>query len=109
MKLALIRRQFSPTGRAELYLQRLMEALTRKGHELHLFAEGRLKLRQHAQTESTVRSNVLMAGKGFSELAQIGSFQCKERTFLRLLALPEKVRSESRAQSISCCKSRTQM
>lgn len=40
MKLALIRRQFSATGGAELYLQRLMDALTRQGHELHLFAEG---------------------------------------------------------------------
>jgi UDP-glucose:(heptosyl)LPS alpha-1,3-glucosyltransferase len=40
MKLALIRRQFSATGGAELYLQRLMDALTQRGHEPHLFAEG---------------------------------------------------------------------
>jgi glycosyltransferase involved in cell wall biosynthesis len=39
MKLALIRRQFSATGGAELYLQRLLEALAQRGHELHLFAE----------------------------------------------------------------------
>jgi UDP-glucose:(heptosyl)LPS alpha-1,3-glucosyltransferase len=39
MKLALIRRQFSATGGAELYLQRLLRALAQKGHELHLFAE----------------------------------------------------------------------
>jgi UDP-glucose:(heptosyl)LPS alpha-1,3-glucosyltransferase len=39
MKLALIRRQFAATGGAELYLQRLMEALTGRGHEIHLFAE----------------------------------------------------------------------
>lgn len=39
MKLALIRRQFSATGGAELYLQRLLQALALKGHELHLFAE----------------------------------------------------------------------
>jgi UDP-glucose:(heptosyl)LPS alpha-1,3-glucosyltransferase len=39
MKLALIRRQFSVTGGAELYLQRLLPALAQKGHELHLFAE----------------------------------------------------------------------
>jgi UDP-glucose:(heptosyl)LPS alpha-1,3-glucosyltransferase len=39
MKLALIRRQFSATGGAELYLQRLLEALAQKRHELHLFAE----------------------------------------------------------------------
>ncbi|MBI4324812.1 MAG: glycosyltransferase family 4 protein [Chloroflexi bacterium] len=39
MKLALIRRQFSPTGGAELYMQRLLEALAEAGHELHLFAE----------------------------------------------------------------------
>ncbi len=39
MKLALIRRQFSATGGAELYLQRLLGALTAAGHETHLFAE----------------------------------------------------------------------
>jgi UDP-glucose:(heptosyl)LPS alpha-1,3-glucosyltransferase len=39
MKLALIRRQFSRTGGAELYLQRLLESLARTGHELHLYAE----------------------------------------------------------------------
>ncbi len=39
MKLALIRRQFSATGGAELYLQRLLKALAEKGHDLHLFAE----------------------------------------------------------------------
>lgn len=39
MKLALIRRQFSATGGAELYLQRLMAALVDGGHEIHLFAE----------------------------------------------------------------------
>jgi len=32
MKLALIRRQFSATGGAELYLQRLLQALADKGH-----------------------------------------------------------------------------
>src|SRR5262245_12207179 len=39
MKMALIRRQFSATGGAELYLQRLLTALGEAGHELHLFAE----------------------------------------------------------------------
>ena len=39
MKLALIRRQFSATGGAELYLQRLLTALRNADHELHLFAE----------------------------------------------------------------------
>ncbi|MEI8289509.1 MAG: glycosyltransferase family 4 protein [Verrucomicrobiota bacterium] len=39
MKLALIRRQFSATGGAELYLQRLLGALANRGHEVHLFAE----------------------------------------------------------------------
>lgn len=39
MKLALIRRQFSATGGAELYLQRLLQALVKSGHEPHLFAE----------------------------------------------------------------------
>jgi len=40
MKIALVRRQFSPTGGAELYLGRLMQELARRGHEVHLFAEG---------------------------------------------------------------------
>lgn len=39
MKLALIRRHFSATGGAELYLQRLLSALGRARHEVHLFAE----------------------------------------------------------------------
>ena len=39
MKLALIRRQFSSTGGAELYLERLVQALAGQGHEVHLFAE----------------------------------------------------------------------
>jgi len=40
MRLALIRRQFSATGGAELYLQRLLAALVKAGHEVHLYAEG---------------------------------------------------------------------
>jgi UDP-glucose:(heptosyl)LPS alpha-1,3-glucosyltransferase len=39
MRLALIRRQFSGTGGAELYLQRLLKALVDAGHQLHLFTE----------------------------------------------------------------------
>jgi UDP-glucose:(heptosyl)LPS alpha-1,3-glucosyltransferase len=39
MKLALIRRQFSAMGGAELYLQRLLGGLAGAGHEVHLYAE----------------------------------------------------------------------
>lgn len=39
MKLALIRRQFSATGGAELYVQRLLAELVAAGHDVHLFAE----------------------------------------------------------------------
>jgi UDP-glucose:(heptosyl)LPS alpha-1,3-glucosyltransferase len=39
MKLALLRRKFSATGGAELYLTRLLGALVKAGHEPHLFAE----------------------------------------------------------------------
>ncbi len=39
MRLALIRRQFSATGGAELYVQRLLGALASAGHETHLYAE----------------------------------------------------------------------
>ncbi len=46
MKLALIRRQYSSTGGAELYVQRLLGALAGAGHEVHLFAE-----KWHGQAE----------------------------------------------------------
>jgi UDP-glucose:(heptosyl)LPS alpha-1,3-glucosyltransferase len=39
MKLALIGRKFSSSGGVELYLQRLLAVLARRGHEVHLFAE----------------------------------------------------------------------
>lgn len=39
MKIALIRRNFSAIGGAELYLQRLVAGLAATGHEPHLFAE----------------------------------------------------------------------
>ena len=39
MRLALIRRQFSAIGGAELYLQRLLRELAGRGHELHLFTQ----------------------------------------------------------------------
>ncbi len=39
MRLAVIRRQSSPTGGAELYVQRLVEALDGEGHEVHLVCE----------------------------------------------------------------------
>lgn len=39
MKIALVRRQFSATGGAELYVQRLLTALSQAGHEVHLFSE----------------------------------------------------------------------
>ena len=39
MKIALVRRQFSATGGAELYVQRLLGALAQSGHEVHLIAE----------------------------------------------------------------------
>ena len=49
MKLALIRRQFSATGGAELYLQRLLGALAEKSNELHLFAEAWSDVPAHVQ------------------------------------------------------------
>lgn len=39
MKLALVRRSFSPVGGAELYLQRLLQALAARGHAIHLLTE----------------------------------------------------------------------
>ena len=39
MNLAVIRREYSPTGGAELYLQRLMPAMIDKGHQVHLYTE----------------------------------------------------------------------
>jgi UDP-glucose:(heptosyl)LPS alpha-1,3-glucosyltransferase len=40
MNLAIIRRQYSSSGGAELYAQRLMSALVGTGHAVHLFTEG---------------------------------------------------------------------
>lgn len=56
MKIALIRRHFSPTGGAELYVQRLLQALTEAGHELHLFAEA------WTQTPPGVSRHIVAAG-----------------------------------------------
>jgi UDP-glucose:(heptosyl)LPS alpha-1,3-glucosyltransferase len=39
MKIGLIRRRFAPSGGAELYLQRLLIELTKRGYEPHLIAE----------------------------------------------------------------------
>lgn len=39
MKIAIIRRQYSSVGGAELYTQRLVTALAGSGHDVHLFAE----------------------------------------------------------------------
>jgi UDP-glucose:(heptosyl)LPS alpha-1,3-glucosyltransferase len=39
VKLALVRRRFSAVGGGELYLQRLMEALLTRGHQIHLLSE----------------------------------------------------------------------
>jgi len=39
MKIGLIRRQFSASGGAELYVQRLVTGLIQHGHEPHLFAQ----------------------------------------------------------------------
>jgi UDP-glucose:(heptosyl)LPS alpha-1,3-glucosyltransferase len=39
MKIALIRRQYTATGGAELYLQRLITALVDAGHQVHLYAQ----------------------------------------------------------------------
>jgi UDP-glucose:(heptosyl)LPS alpha-1,3-glucosyltransferase len=39
MKVAVVRRRFSSTGGAELYVQRLIGALTAAGHEVHLISE----------------------------------------------------------------------
>lgn len=39
VKLALIRRQFASVGGAELYLQRLLVALVKAGHDIHLYTE----------------------------------------------------------------------
>lgn len=39
MRIALIRRKYAATGGAELYINRLIQELSRRGHEAHLFAE----------------------------------------------------------------------
>ncbi|MGB9601347.1 MAG: glycosyltransferase family 4 protein [Limisphaerales bacterium] len=39
MNIAFIRRKYSQSGGAELYLQRLMQALVERGHKIHIFTE----------------------------------------------------------------------
>lgn len=58
MKIALIRRQYSPIGGAELYVQRLLGALVESGHEVHLLAE------DWAELPSGVRLHPLKVGRG---------------------------------------------
>ena len=67
MKLALIRRQFSATGGAELYLQRLLAALAGRGHELHLFAES---WEVQALPESRQRLGVRQSSAAFDPAGQ---------------------------------------
>lgn len=81
MKLALIRRQFSATGGAELYLQRLMAALVEAGHEAHLFAEawsGQARgVRFHAVPVSGTRATrPLRFAAAVKELAAREPFDC---------------------------------
>lgn len=60
MNIALVRRRFDASGGAELYTQRLIEALLQNGHEVHLYAEAwddsRTGLRWHAVDGGGTRS-----------------------------------------------------
>jgi UDP-glucose:(heptosyl)LPS alpha-1,3-glucosyltransferase len=49
MKLALVRRAFSPVGGAELYLQRLIAGLSSAGHKIHLLTESWTESTPHVQ------------------------------------------------------------
>jgi UDP-glucose:(heptosyl)LPS alpha-1,3-glucosyltransferase len=71
MKLALIRRQFSATGGAELYLQRLLQTLAERNHELHLFAESWSKV-PDGVTLHPVKTSATRATRGlrFAEAVQ---------------------------------------
>ncbi len=81
MKIALIRRQFSATGGAELYLQRLLLALAEREHELHLFAESwsetpaRVKLHPVKISASRATRGLRFAEAVQSELAK-EKFDC---------------------------------
>jgi UDP-glucose:(heptosyl)LPS alpha-1,3-glucosyltransferase len=72
MKLALIRRQFSATGGAELYLQRLLRALAERGHELHLFSESWEAMPDGVTLHSTGSVSAARAVRGlrFAEAVQ---------------------------------------
>lgn len=81
MNLALIRRQFSATGGAELYLQRLLAALRAAGHETHLFAEkwqGQAKgVELHAiHTHGSRAERPLRFAEEVSKALQLTSFDC---------------------------------
>ena len=57
LKLALIRRKFAMTGGAELYLQRLLSALVKQGHDVHLFTES-----WHGQTAGVMVHPISVSG-----------------------------------------------
>jgi UDP-glucose:(heptosyl)LPS alpha-1,3-glucosyltransferase len=81
MRLALIRRQFSATGGAELYLQRLLAALLAAGHETHLFAEkwqGQTKdVQFHAvHVDGSRAERPLRFAEEVSKALQLTSFDC---------------------------------
>jgi UDP-glucose:(heptosyl)LPS alpha-1,3-glucosyltransferase len=81
MKLALIRRQFSPSGGAELYLERLIQSLAGRGTEIHLFTENWPDLPPrcvlHRVSASGSRANRSIAfAQAVKQQIQTGQFDC---------------------------------
>jgi UDP-glucose:(heptosyl)LPS alpha-1,3-glucosyltransferase len=53
MKIAVVRKYFTPYGGGEQYLFRLVQKLAEKGHEIHIFAN-------HWPTNCTLKNNILL-------------------------------------------------
>ena len=81
MKLALVRRSFSPVGGAELYLNRLIDRLATSGHQIHLLTESwpesvpNLQVHQLPATTSRARRPWALA-RGVQRHLQSHSYDC---------------------------------
>jgi len=81
MNIALIRRRFDASGGAELYTQRLIEALHGSGHEVHLYAE---------------------AWEGLSPEIRLHRIECRESRARRAWGFAEAVRQTLNPGDYDC-------
>jgi UDP-glucose:(heptosyl)LPS alpha-1,3-glucosyltransferase len=79
MKIAIIRRKYTPTGGAELYAHRLLMALVQAGHEVHLFSQEWIDpnsgIKSHRVNSSRRRGNRVI-DFALSVRKELIGFQC---------------------------------